>query len=83
MDLLERRIEKIESRNAFVESDKAWETSWVRRGVLALFTYVTVGVFLMLIDVARPWINAIVPVIGFTISTLTIPVCKKIWLKHR
>ena len=36
---LEERVAKIEARNAKVEADKAWETSWVRRFSIALLTY--------------------------------------------
>ncbi len=45
MDSLEERVAKIETRNQTVESDKAWETSWTRRGAIALFTYVVVVIF--------------------------------------
>ena len=75
MEPIEARLQQLEVRNARVEADKAWETSWTRRFVLAVFTYLTVGVFLGLIQVNRPWINALVPVIGFTISTFVISTC--------
>lgn len=83
IESIEIRLGQLEARNARVEADKAWETSWTRRLVLAVFTYITVGIFLVLIQVANPWVNALVPVIGFTISTLTVSVCKKTWLKRR
>lgn len=35
---IEERIEQIEKRNERVELDKAWETSWTRRALLAGFT---------------------------------------------
>ncbi|OGG50334.1 hypothetical protein A3C18_00225 [Candidatus Kaiserbacteria bacterium RIFCSPHIGHO2_02_FULL_54_11b] len=79
MESLEQRVAKIEERNASVELDKAWETSWTRTGLVAAFTYVTMGVFLSFIDVMRPWLSAIVPALGFTLSTLTMPFFKKVW----
>jgi hypothetical protein len=80
---LEQRVQKIEERNAGVENDKAWETSWVRRGLLVLFTYLAISLYMWAIGVPNPWLNAIVPAVGFMISTLTMPFFKKLWLKHR
>lgn len=79
---LEKRIEKIESRNKKVESDKAWETSPVRRGLLILFTYLSIGIYLNVIGVSNSWLNAIVPSIGFWLSTLTLPYIKNLWEKY-
>ena len=81
MDNLEQRVQKIEERNKSVEADKAWETSWTRRGLLVFFTYIAIGVYLAAIDIERPWLNAIIPAVAFMISTLTMPFFKKLWLK--
>lgn len=83
MENLEARIESIEARNNKVQADKAWETSWARRGLLASFTYLSIGLYLNAINIDRPWINAIVPALGFMISTLTMPFFKKMWLKNK
>lgn len=82
MENLEERLLKIEERNKKVEVDKAWETSWSRRLLLVLFTYLAVGLYLSSINITRPWLNAIVPSAGFLISTLTMPFFKKIWIKY-
>lgn len=79
MEVNEERVAKIEGRNKSVELDKAWETSWTRIVVIALFTYIIVGIFLQFINIPRPWISALVPVIGFTLSTITLPFFKKMW----
>ena len=75
----ESRIVKIEERNKTVEFDKAWETSCTRRLLLTVFTYLALGLYMWAIDVSRPWMNSIVPAVGFMISTLTMPVIKKWW----
>lgn len=80
---LEQRVQTIEERNAKVEVDKAWETSWARRILLMVFTYLAIGIYMWAIDIANPWINAIVPTIGFLLSTLTMPFFKKLWLQHQ
>lgn len=77
------RVEAVEERNARVEADKAWETSFARRGLLVMFTYLAIGLYLAVIHVERPWINAIVPAVGFMLSTLTLPWFKKKWLHQR
>lgn len=80
---LETRIRNIEARNKSVELDKAWETSWTRRSVIIGFTYLAIGMFLMVIRVDSPWLSAIVPAIGFTLSTLTMPYFKQRWIARQ
>lgn len=76
-------LKKIESRNKKVEADKAWETSYTRRFLLLLFTYLTIGFYLQAIKIQQPWLNAIVPAVAFMLSTLTLPFFKEVWLKYR
>lgn len=80
---IEKRIKIIEERNSRVEVDKAWETSFTRRALLALFTYVSIGLYLQFIlNLQNSWLNAIVPSIGFLLSTLTLPFFKRLWIKN-
>jgi len=79
---LEKRIKNIEQRNKKVESDKAWEVSYTRRSLLMLFTYLSIGFYLQAIKIPHPWLNAIVPAVAFMLSTLTLPLFKKLWLKY-
>ena len=81
MDDLEKRIEKIEQRNKDVELNKAWETSWTRKVLIAFFTYFAIALYLKFIVGIDPWINAIVPTVGFLLSTLTMPFFKNLWAK--
>ena len=75
-------FEKIKERNKRVEADKAWEISITRRSVIALMTYIIISIFLISINVLNPWLNAIVPTVGFILSTLTLPLFKKFWLNN-
>lgn len=79
---LESRIKSIEGRNASVEQDKSWETSFFRKGILMVFTYISLGLYMYAIDVENPWINAVVPTVGFFLSTLTLPIFKRYWTRH-
>lgn len=82
IEILEQKIQIIEDRNKSVEADKAWETSSIRRILLTIFTYLAIGTYMWAIDIQRPWINALVPAIGFMLSTLTMPFFKRMWLKR-
>lgn len=75
-------IEQIKERNKRVEADKSWETSKTRRIIIALMTYIVIVILLFSIDAPKPWVNAIVPTLGFILSTLTLPFFKKLWLRH-
>lgn len=79
---LEEEINKIKDRNRRVEAEKAWETSWTRKVLVAAFTYIVIGLFFSFAGVANPWINAIVPAIAFVLSTLSMPIFKNLWLKY-
>lgn len=80
---LEKRIETIEKRNEKVELDKAWETSFARRFILFSMTYLIIGLYMNAINITDPWVNAIVPSIGFLLSTLTLPLFKNLWIKSK
>lgn len=82
LEELKKEVEKIKERNVRVEKDKAWETSYFRRALLILFTYLAIGVYLYAINVPLPWLNAIVPAVAFMLSTLTFPFFRKMWLKR-
>lgn len=79
---LEQRISIIEKRNKGVELNKTWETSYTRRILIVIFTYLAIALYLEFIVRINPWINAIVPTTGFILSTLTLPWFKKLWAKY-
>lgn len=79
---IERRIEAIERRNSKVEADKDWEGSWFRKILVALFTYLSIALYFQYILQADPWLNAIVPTVGFLLSTLTFSYFKALWVKY-
>jgi hypothetical protein len=79
---LEKRIQSIENRNKKVELDKTWETSYTRRFFVVVFTYLSIALYLKYVINIEPWLNAIVPTLGFLFSTLTLPFLKKIWNRY-
>lgn len=81
---LEKEILKIKERNAKVELDKAWETSFTRKICICILTYIVVVIYSHLINkINNVWLSSIVPVIGFTLSTLSLKLVRNIWEKRK
>lgn len=80
---IEDRVKQLEVRNRRVEADKAWETSWVRRIGIAVLTYIVIAMYLGFVIGINPWLNALVPVAGFMLSTLTLAYLKSYWISRR
>ena len=77
---LEERIKKIEERNKKVELDKKWETSWTRKICIMILTYIVVITYSYIVrNYDRILLSSLVPVIGFTLSTLSLKIVRKIW----
>jgi hypothetical protein len=76
-------VEQILERNSRVELDKAWETSKTRRIMIAGLTYITVCAFLIVIGNEHPFINSLVPVAGFLLSTLSLRTVKRRWIAYQ
>lgn len=83
LEHLEKEIEVLKSRNARVEKEKAWETSWQRKlGIIVMTYFVMILVFWSLGN-DRPLSNAIVPTIGYTLTTLSMGWMKRLFLKSK
>lgn len=82
LEQIKEDIKEIKERNKRVEKDKAWETSLFRKVLIAILTYVVVVIFFIFVKLSNPFINAIVPTLGFVLSTLSIPFFKKMWIKR-
>lgn len=80
---LQSRVEAIEKRNKEVELNKAWEGSWARKILVAIFTYLSIALYFQYILQADPWLNAIVPSVGFLLSTLSLSFFKKLWMRFK
>ncbi|MGN1297431.1 MAG: hypothetical protein ACI4VH_03230 [Clostridia bacterium] len=79
---LEKEIEQIKQRNKKVELDKKWETSFTRRICICILTYIVVVIYSYLIRYFdNIFLSSLVPVIGFTLSTLSVKYIRKIWEK--
>ncbi len=80
---IEQEIQNIKERNQKVEVDKAWEVSLTRRTFIAAVTYIIALAWLLMIHDTIPWLKAFVPVIGYILSTLSLPFIKSWWAKNK
>lgn len=79
---LTQRIAQIEARNKKVEANKAWETSLTRRLLIVIATYIVMVLVMRSIGVVNYYVNAIIPTLGFFLSTLSFSAVKFFWLKY-
>ena len=81
---LEEDVLKIKERNKRVELDKAWETSWTRKICIMVLTYIVVIIYSYVIkEFDNIFLSSLVPVIGFTLSTLSLRLVRKLWEKSK
>lgn len=70
----------LKARNKKVEADKAWETSWTRRGIIGGVTYIIVAFWLAVIGVNHNLIHALVPVASYLVAMAALPMLKQYWI---
>jgi hypothetical protein len=81
---VEQEIKAIKHRNKKVELDKRWETSWTRRVVICVLTFVVVLAYNLAIQSnINIFLSSLVPVIGFFLSTLSLGAIRKVWERKR
>lgn len=73
----------LKKQNEKVELNKAWETSWTRKLCICILTYIVVVIYSFLINkINNIWLSSLVPVIGFTLSTVSLKLVRNIWEKN-
>jgi len=83
LEKIKKDIQEIKERNTRVELDKAWETSFARKCLVAVLTYIVIVLFFFFAHLPRPFINAIIPTLGFILSTLSVSYFKEVWIKNK
>lgn len=80
---IEKEINDIKERDKKVELNKAWETSWTRKLCIMFLTYIVVILYSLSISkINNVFLSSLVPVTGFTLSTLSLNVIRKLWEKN-
>ncbi len=78
---INKELELIKERNEKVSKDKAWETSYTRKFLIIILTYIFAVLYLKIADNTNPYFGAVVPCAGFFLSTLSLGFVKKLWIK--
>ncbi len=77
--------ETIEERNLRVDSNKAWETSNLRKLLIAIITYIVIAVYMAAIEfitLGPSWaIMPVIPTLGYLISTTGLNFIANRWKK--
>ncbi|MCB0335899.1 MAG: hypothetical protein KDD62_06320 [Bdellovibrionales bacterium] len=76
---LEDKIAQIEARNQFVEQNKGWETSGARIFLIVIITYLLAALLFVVIGTPGPLRNALIPTLGYFLSTQTLRSARRIW----
>ena len=79
---IEKEIQLIKERNTRVEADKAWEVSMFRKVLILVTTYLVASLALYAIGAPNFYLNAIIPTLGFFLSTLGFSFIKKWWISR-
>jgi len=80
---IKKDIQEIKYRNQRVELDKKWETSFERKFLVAILTYLVIVIFFFIAKLPNPFVNAVVPTLGFLLSTFSITIFKNWWIKSK
>jgi hypothetical protein len=79
LESLSAEIAALKARNTRVEAAKGWETSATRRILIAAFTYIVIVLFFLAAGLPKPFVNPIVPTVGFLLSTLSLEYVRRRW----
>ena len=66
--------------NIAKDRGKEFETSYVRVIFIMLITYCTLYGYMTIIGTPKAYLNAVVPTVGFNISTWSVPYVKEVWI---
>lgn len=81
---LQHEVNKLKKRNFEKDRGKEFESSYTRVLFLMAVTYWTLfGYMALIIQSPNPFLDAIVPTVGFNISTWSLPYVKEWWIQAR
>ena len=69
---LRLQVAEIQQRNARVEADKLWETSLTRKLLILATTYTLMVCTFFALGASAPFLQALVPSLGYFLSTLSL-----------
>ena len=82
LQLMQGEINLLKQRNYEKDRGKEFESSYTRIFFLMAVTYVTLALYMYyVLKTSRPYLDAIVPTVGFNISTWGLPYVKEWWIQ--
>lgn len=79
---IKEEIDNIKDRNTRVENEKAWELSGTRVLSITILTYAFTVILFYILGTKLPWLSALVPTLGYYLSTRSVSIIKKRWTKN-
>lgn len=79
---LEEEIILVKDRNKKVEINKAWEVSRIRAFSILILTYIFASFALYVIGTKNFLLGAIIPTLGYFLSTQSLPFIKRWWIRN-
>jgi len=83
LSALEEAVHRIQIRNAGVELEKTWETSSTRKVSIVVLTYLLMALLFFMFGEKHFLFNALIPTLGYFLSTQSLRILKKYWLRRR
>lgn len=83
LENLESIVREILIRNERVELEKKWERSSTRIILVAALTYSLMSLVFFLLNAENWYLGALVPTLGYLLSTLSLTWAKGLWLVRR
>ena len=82
LEQITSQLNQIIERNRSVEAQKAWETSGFRIASICVITYIVASIAMYFIGVDEYWLSALIPTLGYYLSTQSLPAIKKRWINN-
>lgn len=82
LENIEFQLNEIKKRNQKVELEKSWEVSKTRKISIVLITYLFTSLVFYILKVENYFANAVIPTLGYFLSTQSLPVLKSIWMQN-
>jgi len=79
---LEEQVQKLNLMQKYDELKSKWDRSLVRIIYVSTTTYLFVAVFMFILEVDNYLVNALIPSLGYILSTQTLPSIKKAWVRY-
>lgn len=84
LDFLQKQVDALKRRNFEKDRGKEFESSYTRVIFLMIITYCTLCAYMaFVLKTGNPFLDAIVPTVGFNISTWSLPYIKELWIQGR